>query len=187
MYIADILSKTEISKHSASPCKFFIIRDNHSALTCRNVLIGIKAKCADIAKAATWFSLICLSMHFRCVFYNFQIILFCQCKDWVNFYRHSIQMYNHNRFCLRCNLCLNIICFDIPCMNITIDQHWNSPNFCYSHCARNNCKCWQDHFISFSDSQRLYSDLQCCGTIRYRNAIISMNCLTEFTLKFLYE
>ena len=187
MHISDVFPETQVAEHPAPLCQFLVIRDHHAALAGRYMLIGIKAECTDIAKASAGLSLISLSVHLSRVLNHFQVILLCQCKDFIHLNWKSIQMNNHNGFCLRCYFSLDLIHLHVPGMYIAVYQYWHSAQLCHRRGTRYDRKARHDHFIVFSNPKSLYCYLQSCCTVGYGNTISPVYRSTHLLLKFLYK
>src|SRR6266480_1129150 len=116
--------KAKISQAAAFIRQFLIVRDDHAAFACGDVLVRIKAKCADVTKTAAGATHVGLPMHFSGVFDRPDPMLGGEFENGGNIDWQSKDVDKHDDFGPAGNAPLDIIYVHVPSPRITVHEYW---------------------------------------------------------------
>ena len=119
----------------------------------------------------------------RAVFYHLQVVCFGNLHDLWHICRHPKKVNGNNRFCLRCDLSLDILRVDGPGLGIYVAPYDLSPCFSKWYCARTEGIRGNDHFIPFLNTAEGSCQRKSICRIVYRKCVICACKFSEILLK----
>ena len=151
----------------------FIVGDEHTTFTSRDVLVREEAECSTIANGSKLLAFVLRQRSMTSIFNHFEVMLLGYSHNLIHLSRETSHVNYHNALGLRSNLALNVSW-------INIDMVWAyniSKDWCSTHIAdaiARGCKGqrWANHLITGAKATNHTANVKGIGAVRHRDCIL---------------
>src|SRR6266404_3668077 len=155
-----IFTKAEIPQRTGALGVICPLRQDHSAFTCSNDLVGVETERAQISDSSNFLPFVFSPMRFSGVFYDEESVFARQVTERGHVYGMTVSMNRHYCTSVGSNFRLDLAGIQAPRARVTVNQHRGGAGLDNGEGARDDGERGHDDFIARPNSETRHGNLQ---------------------------